>query len=954
MLNNLRLRGKFLLAFLFLGITPLAIVGYITFTNSSTALSEAAFAQLTSIREIKKAQILNVFATHQRNMNVLLETVRTLRQAALEKFQSVQESQQARLEEYFQISQQQLTVFSSNQTVITALMQFGTAIGADGAIDDGRYAYFDNEFAPSLIRFKETFGYDDLMLINATGVVVYALKKDADLGQNIVTGDLKDSSLGKHFPEMLEGPTILDFEPYPPSQNQHIGFLGAPIVFEDETIGAIVIKLTAEAINRIVQTREGMGMTGETFLVRNTGQAIEYRSDRVVQQGRIGETVATLNPDQVFSGAAGSLVEAGSSGQIELLRYAPLNLPGLNWVIVTTMSLEEVLSPKLDGETEDFFTRYLNKYGYEDLFLIHPSGNIFYSVKHEADYQTNILTGQYSATGFGKMVTSIMQTKTFGLADIEAYAPSNGKPAGFMGQPLLTEETVELVVALQFPIDGINTVMLERTGMRSTGETYLVGADGLLRSDSFLDPVNHSVAASLLNPEQGSVQTSASQQALSGQTGQGVLQNYLGKHVLAAYTPVQIGDITWALIAEIDTSEALAAVNRLSITFGIVTGLALLAIVIGAFVWSNYISHPMTQAMTVARKLAEGDFSVAVQVAHADEIGDLFRAFQEMQTKIAEVVLNVKTTAQDVAQRSREMNIVAEQMSEGASQQAAASQEVSSSMEEMAANIRQTADNAKITENMAIKSADDAREGNRAVIEIIHAMEVIAARISIVQEIASQTNLLSLNAAIEAAKAQEYGKGFSVVAASVRDLARQSRSAADEIRALVHSCVTLSAQAGEVLQRLVPNSEKTAELVQDINAASQEQSNSVEHVNLAIQQLDMVTQHNAATAEELTSTAESLTTQADGLQQVMAFFTVAEALSSVQTEEDDVLRMLQGLKKDRLVALLHSALSEAPTNAASPKTHRLSTHSVPNHRGEAHSKTLNDQDDNLDQEFEHF
>jgi methyl-accepting chemotaxis protein len=272
-------------------------------------------------------------------------------------------------------------------------------------------------------------------------------------------------------------------------------------------------------------------------------------------------------------------------------------------------------------------------------------------------------------------------------------------------------------------------------------------------------------------------------------------------------------------------------------------------------------------------------------------------------------------------------------------------------MEEMAANIRQTAENARLTEGMALKSAEDAHAGKEAVTEIIQAMEVIAERISVVQEIAGQTNILSLNATIEAAKAQDFGKGFSVVASSVRDLARQSRAAADEIRTLVHSCVVLSAQAGEVLQRLVPNSEKTAELVQEINAAAQEQSNGVEHVNRAVQQLDSVTQHTAATAEQVAATAESLTTQADALQHTMAFFTVSEAQPPAPAKEADLLQRLQELEQQ--LAELRGAARPAAATAGLPQTRRSSDPPAPDHSGviDLNTPTAGDE---RDQEFEHY
>ena len=242
-------------------------------------------------------------------------------------------------------------------------------------------------------------------------------------------------------------------------------------------------------------------------------------------------------------------------------------------------------------------------------------------------------------------------------------------------------------------------------------------------------------------------------------------------------------------------------------------------------------------------------------------------------------------------------------------------------------------------------------------------MTVIAERISVIQEIASQTNMLSLNATIEAAKAQDYGKGFTVVASSVRDLAHQSRQSADEIRALVTSCVTLSAKAGDVLERLVPNSQKTAELV----AASQEQSHGIEQVNQAIQQLDLVTQNNAGTSEELASTAETLTARADALQKMMAFFTVNEARPVMQGKEHEVLQLvhemdkeqlgallIQGMDKEHLLDLLTSALSSKPpsiSNAAPAESVKVAANHERRHAKNEDSAGENDE---LDNEFEHY
>jgi methyl-accepting chemotaxis protein len=195
-------------------------------------------------------------------------------------------------------------------------------------------------------------------------------------------------------------------------------------------------------------------------------------------------------------------------------------------------------------------------------------------------------------------------------------------------------------------------------------------------------------------------------------------------------------------------------------------------------------------------------------------------------------------------------------------------------MEEMAANIKQNADNAAQTEKIARQSSKDAEASGQAVAQAVAAMRTIAEKISIVQEIARQTDLLALNAAVEAARAGEHGKGFAVVASEVRKLAERSQAAAAEISALSGQTVQSATQAGEMLNKLVPDIHRTAELVSEISAACREQDIGAAQINEAIQQLDKVIQQNAGASEEMSSTSEELAAQAEELQASIAFFRV--------------------------------------------------------------------------------
>jgi methyl-accepting chemotaxis protein len=273
--------------------------------------------------------------------------------------------------------------------------------------------------------------------------------------------------------------------------------------------------------------------------------------------------------------------------------------------------------------------------------------------------------------------------------------------------------------------------------------------------------------------------------------------------------------------------------------------------------------------------LAEGD--LRIKVAERSEKDTLMRAIAEMIQKLTGIVGEVQAGAENVASGSEEMSASSETLSQGASEQAAAVEECSSSMEQMSSSINQNADNARQTESIAAKAAQDAKESGEAVTKTVAAMKDIAGKISIIEEIARQTDLLALNAAVEAARAGEHGKGFAVVASEVRKLAERSQGAAAEINKLSADSTSVAERAGTLLEKLVPDIQKTADLVQEIAAASQEQSSGAAQVNKALQQLDQVIQQNAAASEELASTSEELSAQAEQLQSSIAFFTTDAA-----------------------------------------------------------------------------
>ncbi|KQZ50374.1 chemotaxis protein [Rhizobium sp. Root149] len=305
-----------------------------------------------------------------------------------------------------------------------------------------------------------------------------------------------------------------------------------------------------------------------------------------------------------------------------------------------------------------------------------------------------------------------------------------------------------------------------------------------------------------------------------------------------------------------------------------VAGAALLIAVIAAVWIAMSINSGLRNAVNAVQNVADGDLTKLANVTTRDEIGDLLGYVNTMIERLRSVVGDALSASDNVSSGSQELSASSEQLSQGATEQASAAEQASASMEEMAANIKQNADNAAQTEKIARQSSRDAEASGQAVNKAVGAMRTIAEKISIVQEIARQTDLLALNAAVEAARAGEHGKGFAVVASEVRKLAERSQAAAAEISALSGDTVQVATEAGEMLNRLVPDIQKTAELVSEISAACREQDIGASQINDAIQQLDKVTQQNAGASEEMSATSEELAAQAEELQASIAFFRV--------------------------------------------------------------------------------
>ncbi len=375
----------------------------------------------------------------------------------------------------------------------------------------------------------------------------------------------------------------------------------------------------------------------------------------------------------------------------------------------------------------------------------------------------------------------------------------------------------------------------------------------------------------------------------------GILQNQNVELITDMYNQViQTGTQLNAVLSQLDEAflssldrnvktvdNSIHSISLNLIIFGVV--IVVISIIIGLII-STSIVTPINGLVRISNSISEGDLvldEITEEekdkiITRNDEIGDLGKSMQTIISSLSKVISTIREAGGQVAAGSSQISATSQAVSTGASEQAASTEEISATIEQMASNIKQNADNAAATSGIAEKTVQSSTKGGEAVSQTVTAMKDIAAKISIVEDIAGNTNLLALNAAIEAARAGEAGKGFAVVASEVRKLAERSQIAAAEISELSKSSVGIAEESGSLIASVIPDIQRTAELVEEISSASREQDIGAQQINKAILQMDTVTQQNASAAEELASMAKELASQAQLLQESISFFKISE------------------------------------------------------------------------------
>lgn len=526
---------------------------------------------------------------------------------------------------------------------------------------------------------------------------------------------------------------------------------------------------------------------------------------------------------------------------------------------------------ELHAKYHPIIRNFLKKFGYYDIFLVHPvTGKIIYSVFKELDFATSLTKGPYAQTNFAeafRKANSASSPEAVVFTDFKPYFPSYEAPAGFVASPIFRDNQKIGVLLFQFPIDKLNAIMKARAGMGETGETYLIGGDMLMRSDSFLDPDNHSVVASFKDPVKGKVDTEASHAGIEGKTGQKIVVNYNGKPVLSAFTPLMFEGLNWALLAEIDKSEAFGAVKTLQWVAMVVAIIGIIAIVLTALLITRSIVKPVQGVVASLTELSqgEGDLTTRLPVSTKDEIGQLAERFNNFMEKLHAMIRDIATGVGTLSSSSSELSAISQQMSTSAEQTSGKSNTVAIAAEEMSTNmssvstameqsstntsmVASAAEEMTATINEIAKNAEHARTISDQAVrqtsgagvqmsELGRAAQAIGKVTETITEISEQTNLLALNATIEAARAGEAGKGFAVVANEIKELAKQTSEATLDIKRQIDGIQLSTGNTVETIEEIGKVINNVNEIVSSIAAAVEEQSVSTKEIAENISQV---------------------------------------------------------------------------------------------------------------------
>lgn len=302
------------------------------------------------------------------------------------------------------------------------------------------------------------------------------------------------------------------------------------------------------------------------------------------------------------------------------------------------------------------FRNFLTRFGYYDIFLVDPeTGHIIYSVFKELDFATSLLTGAYKDTNFSRVFRQAVSAENKDVVvteDFEPYAPSYDAGASFIASPIYDANKLVGVLIFQMPVGEINTLMGDTVGLGETGETYLLGGDRFMRSQTRFSS-DSSIGTLAVN-------TVATDKILSGEAGNEIIENYAGIEVLSSYTPIDIEGLNWGLVAEISTDEAFATVYTLQLQLAAVMVLAILVVLGITFIVVRNVQQQLGGDPSNIQKIAESiaNSDLDIELLPPSQSSGVYASMSQMRDNLRQSIVRDRTTIAESLRIKQALNSV--------------------------------------------------------------------------------------------------------------------------------------------------------------------------------------------------------------------------------------------------------------------------------------------------------